>query len=491
MLYRNLQTRLRTILIILLMLGAALTCIQLFSHTSFSYDSFSFDLKVNLATDSGTSLAIPPVGRLFFKNHRIPWQIVITLNEIDFNRLEKQLGTMPPSGQWLDLLQNKLKRAFLILFIIVILAGLGGSSLALLFLRVYPNQPRFWQGVGLTFLMTVGLIGGTLLTYDPTAIERPQYQGVLASAPWAMNLINMGLEHVEVIGNNLKNISQSLSMLYIQAGQTGSLSTLDSDLSILHVSDIHNNPAAFDLIDQLIETFKVQLVIDTGDLTDYGTVLESEIVKRIETLSLPYFFVPGNHDSPLIINRLRQLDNVRVLLDTTVNFNGLTIFGLADPAAAGYNPDGASPEQLNRSRDELTQKITAASPPPDLVVIHNRYLAQNMPGKVSVILHGHDHRYGVTVQKNTVIVDGGTTGAAGLRGLTKKGVPYSASILYWKKDSQGKSQLHAIDSLKINGVEGKFSLERHTYPETTATAGPAPTTAAMPSNMQPSTAPGH
>jgi predicted phosphodiesterase len=489
MLYRNLQIRLRTILAILLMLGAALGFIQLFSRTSFNYDSFSFDLKVNLATDNGTSLAIPPVGRLFFKTHRIPWQIVITLNEIDFKRLENQLSAMPPHGQWLNLLQKKLKRAFLILFSIVILTGLGGASLVLLFLHVYPNQPRFWQGLGLTFLMTAGLIGGTLLTYDQTAIERPQYQGVLASAPWAMNLISMGLEHVEVIGNNLKNISQSLSMLYVQAGQTGSLSNLDSDLSILHVSDIHNNPAAFDLIEKLIETFKVQLVIDTGDLTDYGTVLESEIVNRIATLSRPYYFVPGNHDSPLIINRLQQLDNVRVLLDTTVNFKGLTIFGLADPASSGYNPDGALPEQLDRSRDELTQKITTTSLPPDLIAVHNRYLAQNVLGGVPVILHGHDHRYGITVQKKTVIVDGGTTGAAGLRGLTLKGVPYSASILYWKKDNQGKLRLHAIDSLKINGVEGKFTLERHTYPERSATASPPPLVS-IPGIIRPTTGPG-
>jgi predicted phosphodiesterase len=474
MLYHNLKFHLRTALIALLMLGAALGFIQLFSHTSFSYDSFSFDLKVNLAANGGTSLVIPPVGHLFFKTYQTPWQIIITLNEIDFNRLEKQLSTLPPRQQWLDLLQKELQRAIIILFAIVLLVGIGGGIMVLLFFRIYPNKPRFWQGIGLTFCMISFLIGSTILTYDKTAIQRPQYQGVLASAPWAMNLISMGLDHVEVIGNNLKTISRSLAMLYIQAGQIGSLSNLESDFSILHVSDIHNNPAAFDLIAQLIATFKVQMVIDTGDLTDYGTALEGEIITKIENFNLPYYFIPGNHDSPLIIKRLQQLKNVKVLLDETINFNGLLIAGVADPAVKDYSSDVATPGDMELARDQFTQKITAASPQPDLIAVHNRYLAQNLIGSVPVILHGHDHRYSLTIKNHTVIDDAGTTGAAGLRGLTKNGVPYSAAILYWKKDSQGTLRLHAVDSLKINGVEGKFSLERHTFPVESPGSSPSP-----------------
>jgi Icc-related predicted phosphoesterase len=481
---RNLQFQLRTVLIALLMLGAALGFIQLFSHTSFSYDSFSFDLKVSLAANGGTSLAIPPVGHLFFKTHQTPCQIRITLNKIDFNRLENQLSTLPPRQQWLELLQKELQRAIILLFTVVLLVGISGSGLVLLFFRIYPNKPRFWQGIGLTFCLISLLIGGTILTYDKTAVQRPQYQGVLASAPWAMNLISMGLDHVEVIGNNLKTIPQSLSMLYKQTGQIGSLGNLKFDFSILHVSDIHNNPAAFKLIKQLITTFKIQMVIDTGDLTDYGTAFESEIITKIESLNLPYYFVPGNHDTPLIIKRLQQLKNVKVLQDATINFNGLLIAGVADPSANVDNPDEANSADLNRARDQFTQKVTAASPLPDLIAIHNRYLAQNLIGKIPLILHGHDHRYSVTTQNRTVIVDAGTTGAAGLRGLTKNAAPYSASIIYLKKDEQGTLRLDAIDSLKINGAEGKFSLERHTFPSEFPIPSPSPSATPQPASTK-------
>jgi Icc-related predicted phosphoesterase len=267
-------------------------------------------------------------------------------------------------------------------------------------------------------------------------------------------------------------------MLKKQAGQIGSLSNLESDFSILHVSDIHNNPAAFDLIDQLIATFKIQMVIDTGDITDYGTALEGTIVKKIEALNLPYLFVPGNHESPFINNRLRELKNVKILLDETVNLNGFLIAGIADPAATDYSSDEALPTGIEQTRDQFTQEITAASPAPDLIAVHNRAIAEKLIGIVPLILHGHDHRYSLTAKNNTIIIDAGTTGAAGLRGLTKNGVPYSASILYWKKDYQGTLRLHAIDSIKINGVEGKFSLERHTYP--TESPAPSPLPSAMP-----------
>ena len=113
------------------------------------------------------------------------------------------------------------------------------------------------------------------------AVSRPHYQGVLASAPWAMNLITMGVENVAVIGDNLRRISQELPLLYEQAENTKAIGETRSDLTVLHVSDIHNNPAAFDLITQLITNFRVNLVIDTGDLTDYGTVPEARLLARV------------------------------------------------------------------------------------------------------------------------------------------------------------------------------------------------------------------
>jgi predicted phosphodiesterase len=449
--------------IYILMLAAGLLSIQLFARTVFNFDSFSFDIKMNLALEGGTRLTIPPMGNLFFKTHHTPWEITVTLDQIDFTRLEKQLNDFPPQQQWLTLLQDQLMLTIARLFALVLFWGVCGGTLLLIIFRIYPNSRWFWYGAALTFLLISGLIGCTVLSYDQNAVERPQYQGVLNSAPWAMNLIKMGMDHVEVIGDNLKRISQGLPMLYKQAGHIGSLSNVRTNLVMLHVSDIHNNPAALDFIRELIANFKVQAVIDTGDLTDYGTALEAEIIHKIAELKVPYLFIPGNHDSPLIIESLKKLRNVTVLTDGPIQFNALTVDGVADPASADYNSDVSSPQVMAEIRDAFSQRIFAAESFPEIIAVHNRIMAENLIGSVPLILHGHDHKYLLTTEDRTVIDDAGTTGAAGLRGITKKGVPYSASILYWQKDAAGKLRLKAVDSISIDGTKGKFSLERHAF----------------------------
>ncbi|HYH03137.1 MAG TPA: metallophosphoesterase family protein [Bacillota bacterium] len=457
------QSRLRFTAIITLTVILTLLFIQLFARSSFSYESFSFDLKVQMNTESGTILAIPPVGTIFLQTHRSPWQITITLNEIDFTRLEKQLDSLPSKQEWLTLLQSELHRAITYLFTLVSLFGICGGALALIIFRIYPNSRRFWIGLSASVLTIMLLIGGTVYTFDQTAINRPQYRGVLASAPWAMNLISMGMDNVEVIGNNLKKVSQTLPMLYKQAGQIGSLGNMETDLTVLHVSDIHNNPAAMEFMNELVTNFKVQMVIDTGDLTDYGTALEADIVAKIKMIKIPYIFVPGNHESPLILEHLKQLGNVKLLQGQPITINGLTIAGVGDPAAANYSSDMSEAAALQALRDEFTGKIETLETIPEIIAVHNYTLAEKLPGKVPLILHGHDHQYRFSVRNDTVVIDAGTTGAAGLRGLTKDGVPYSASILYWKKDQEGQLRLSAVDSIKINGTEGKFTLDRHTF----------------------------
>ena len=52
------------------------------------------------------------------------------------------------------------------------------------------------------------------------------------------------------------------------------------------------------------------LIIDTGDLTDWGTPLEAEIITRIEELAIPYLFAAGNHEAPDVLARLGQTSNV-------------------------------------------------------------------------------------------------------------------------------------------------------------------------------------
>lgn len=450
-------------IILLLVIITTLGFIQLFSHMSFEYDSFSFTIQAKMNPVGGTRIVIPPVGQLFFKSHATPWQLVITLNSINFVKLEQQLKSIPPKQQWLDLFQHELLKAVFSLFSLVIFWGLLGAAVLLVIFRIFPPNRLFWYGLGLSFTLILGLIGTTWVTYDRTAVERPQYQGVLESAPWAMNLITMGIDNIEVIGDSLRKVSDSLPLLYKQAGHINSIGELQSDLAVLHVSDIHNNPASFDFISELVTNFKIDFIIDTGDLTDYGTPLEADTIHKIAQYQVPYIFIPGNHDSPLIIERLSEVENVKVLRGGTLNISGITISGIADPASESYNSDMADDAAMAEQQKSLTEIIKQSETFPSIVAVHNLALAKDLIGKTPLILHGHDHQYRLTTKGKTLINDAGTTGAAGIRGLTPKGVPYSAAILYWKQSDDQTYQLNAIDSIKINGVEGRLTIERHTF----------------------------
>lgn len=455
------QPYLKKIAVLLLIAGVSLSCIQIFAQTSFEYDSFSFNIRTELNWNGGTSIVIPPVGQLFFKSHLTPWQLIITLNEINFTSLEQQLESLPPKQQWLEVLQVEAMNAILTLFSLVFLFGVSAGLLTLLILRIHPLNRMFWYGLSTSILVVLTLIGTTVFSFNRDAVKHPQYQGVLESAPWAMDLVTMSLDNLEVIGSSLRKISEGMPRLYQQAAQMKNLGELQPDLTILHVSDIHNNPAAFDLINQLSSNFEVDFIIDTGDLTDYGTALEARITEEIAKLNLPYVFIPGNHESPLIIDRLRQLKNVKIISDGVLKIQGLTILGLADPASVRFNPDVDN--ELEKVGQYLTDKVMAQATPPDILAVHNLKIATDLIGQLPVILCGHTHSYQLKIEKGTIIHNTGTTGAAGARGLTPQGVPYSAALVHWKKAADNRLKLVAIDSIKINGMEGRFTIDRHTF----------------------------
>lgn len=455
--------KIRTLALILIVLFSTMLFIQLFAQLSFQYDSFSLTLKTKFNPSGGTTLHVPPVGQLFLKTHYTPWQFIFTLNAIDFAQLEKQLDQIPAKEQWLETLQFETLHAVLKLFILVCITGLCGAFFALSILRIKPFSKPFCYGMLGALTLILLFIATTALTYNSDAVDHPQYQGVLASAPWAMNLVTMGLDNIEIIGDNLKKISQDLPILFKQAGQIQNIGNLQFDLAVLHVSDIHNNPAAFEFITELVNNFKIQLIIDTGDLTDYGTPLEAEIITHIARIKIPYIFLPGNHDTPLIVQRLKKVPFVKVLEEGTITVKGLSIAGQADPASYSYNSDLAPEEDFTKAAEALKRTLQDVKSQPDIVLVHNLKIATDLIGQVPVILHGHDHQYRLTTESGTIINDAGTTGAAGLRGLTLEGVPYSAAILYWKKDETGALKFKALDSIKINGVAGKLTIERHTF----------------------------
>lgn len=424
------RRRMRVAAVVAASLIGAFTLVNLMGGVTYRLGAFELSLRARFAAPGGTSLVIAPIGRVYAPTHPVPFVISVTVENIDLSLLEPMVTNAPDTRGLMDMFKSGTQRAAKRFAVKVLLLGtLGGAFGA------YTAGSRRLREVASGAVLGLVLIGAvtglTYATYDVSAFSNPSYSGILEAAPWMVGVLGDGIQKVGELGDKLRIIAGNVYALFERIDKVGSDAADGSDIRILHVSDIHNNPAAFDFIQALVGSFDVDAVVDTGDITDYGTSLEAQLVDRIENLGVPYFFVPGNHDSPDVVARMRSLKNVVVLDGNAVTFKGLTIAGKADPASASTEMSVMTPEQVAAAAEEIGPVISAAGGV-DILAVHNDKLAQRFFGVVPVVLHGHDHRMKVVQDRGTVLVDAGTTGAAGLRLLEKPGgVPFTVALLHF------------------------------------------------------------
>ena len=84
-------------------------------------------------------------------------------------------------------------------------------------------------------------------------------------------------------------------------------------MAFLHVSDLHLNPSGFDLVRQVVDQFHVDAVLDTGDITDWGSQPENGLITSVGSLGVPYVYIRGNHDSATTAALVAAQRNATVL----------------------------------------------------------------------------------------------------------------------------------------------------------------------------------
>ncbi|HEX2954528.1 MAG TPA: metallophosphoesterase, partial [Bacillota bacterium] len=309
------------------------------------------------------------------------------------------------------------------------------------------------------------IILSVAVDYNQRAFETPRYEGMLEAAPWLLDILDKGFTQVDDLGRRLELVAGNLNRVMGQVDQLEPLARADGALKVIQVSDIHNNSAAYELLSRVVQGFGADLIIDTGDITDFGTPLETQLAGRLEELKIPYYFIPGNHETAEAIARLRRIRGVRVLDGESVSYKGLSILGLGDPAAQTEKL-AATPKQLQQSSDRLYDIWSKMRVAPDLVAVHNVMTARKLLGKIPVLLHGHDHQAKIYEKGKTWLIDAGSTGAEGMRGLesqSKDGSPYSLALLRFDRaptSSGHQYQLTVVDLIKVYSINGRFVLER-------------------------------
>lgn len=447
------------IVLILTAIVFALIAVTLFGQASYQIDGATVSLGIGPALSGSTEVVIPPIGTIAAQTHKTPVKASIGIERVSVDGLKRLADSSLTKQEFFSQTQRQatvaVKRFLARLLFLAAAAG-AAASLAL--------SPRSWRrlvlGTVSGLLVMAVLISATFFTYDYQAFRQPKYTGVLTAAPWLISSIEDKLNSLDAFRQDIKQLATNLHYFYARVEKLGPDFNTGGTVRVLHVSDIHDNPAGMELVKQVASDFHANFVIDTGDITDYGTPMEAGLAARVKELGIPYIFVPGNHDSPQVAAELQGLGNVRVVKSgALVTVDGISILGYPDPfSTTNSTQQSQSPEMSKRYAADLAAIYRHLPVKPDVVAVHEPADADALIGKAKVVLSGHTHQPLVDIRNGTELINAGTSGAAGIRTFkVEQGIPYTLKLLYFQKDPV---KLMAIDSITIKGIQREFTLER-------------------------------
>ncbi len=421
---------------------------------------FEVELGLSFFNHGFTRLEIPPLGKVWAQTHVPPLKLSALLKNINLDLLREDIALLSEETYVEDLVNEIERKLSYFALRLLFLGFLGGFAGVYVLLSKKNNYTLLGGGIG--FLVIAILLLSLYISFNPYAFINPEFEGVLEAAPWVFGLLEETLIKVATLGEQLETIAINLFLLFERIDFLEPLGLVEGERKILHVSDIHNNPAALRFINQVITSFDVDFIIDTGDLADFGSPLEAELAARVGDLGVPYIFVPGNHDSPAIINTLKNLEGVTVLEKDIIEVKDVIIAaGIQDPSSFSPEMTVPSEEELDRYADDLKMLIRSEGITPDIVAAHHPRIVSAFIGEVHILLTGHTHALNIDQIGESIIINAGTSGAAGIRGLqSAREVPFSVVLLHLNKEEGESWRLTAADTIKVFQFESGFSLSR-------------------------------
>ena len=415
------------------------------------------------ALDGRTTVRLVPLGSIQLDTHDAPIALEMRLEELKPQEAEAIARDPSVLAGLEDEIAADARSILLAVTWRSVLAGLAGGAIAAAL--TYRSRRATIAG----FAVAVVLVGATgaaaRATFDPDAVSEPRYSGLLANAPTVIGDVGTVLDRFGEYQAQLGELVSNAVTLYRAGQQLPDFEPGDSAVRLLHVSDVHNNPQAFDLIDRLVDNFSVDAVVDTGDISDWGTGAETGLTDPIGRLGVPYVYVRGNHDSPATERAIDALPNATVLDGAAADVVGLRIWGVGDPR---FTPDKRGETGVDAERRAienfapvLRRRLAADTPPrADVVLVHDVRAAADIVGEVPLVLAGHSHEpRHQTLEGTTVLVEG-STGGAGLRALRGEfPEPLTCTLLYFDRRTD---RLVAFDRITVAGLGGAgASIDRH------------------------------
>jgi predicted phosphodiesterase len=434
-------------------LAGAVLGILLLGRISAPIGPFDAQLSFRPSLTGGAQVGIPPLGALTVDAYDGPLQLEIQLRRID--QLRAQSLAAHPA--WVDRIVDEVSADLqsAVVRLVWVTAGaalLGATVTSLLLLRRW-REPLIAAGTTVVLLAATGGLGA--LTWRPEALSSPTYTGLLVNANSLIGSATDIVARFDAYRASLEDIVGNVSSLYATISALPEPVASDPDVvALLHVSDLHLNPAGFDLVGQVVDQFDVDGVLDTGDITDWGSRPETALITSVGDLGVPYVFIRGNHDSAVTAAVIASRRNTTVLDYTATTVSGVTVVGAPDPR---FTPDKSTgdddfPEdQLVATGAALADVAEGLEPPPAIAMVHDPRQATALDGIVPVVLAGHTHDREVTeLDGGTLLMVQGSTGGAGLRGLQGDfPEPLTCTVLYVDRTD---GSLRAYDEITLGGL---------------------------------------
>jgi predicted phosphodiesterase len=470
---------------ILIGVAGAAIALQAFAKTTVDAGPFQVQLEADFGR-SVTDISLPPLGRLRADTHGAPLHLRASLKEVDVEELQRELrgGIDLVAG---EVEQNILAAAGRFAGFVVLVGVAGAAALGLV---AFQNRWIAVLRATLAGLLAVVLsVGFTAIGFDPSAFQAPSYTGSLRLVPQLFGPVQGAIERVGYFRDELRRVVAGAARAYA-AVESNPLGRGD-EIRVLHISDIHLSTLGFGFAHELARSFDVDFVIDTGDTTSFGAPNEELILPEFTRFKLPYVWIRGNHDSAAFQDVVARLDGTVVLDGDTADVDGFTIYGLGHPY---FNEQRGTPvgdedvvALVEAAAVRVAEDVSALPEPPDIVLVHDDRMAAGVAGKVPLVLSGHFHNNRDEVIDGTLFLRVGSTGGASPTGFTAEGdVPFSAEVLYFRRDGDGGMQLVAWDLVTQFPETGSLGIARHLASDVGVSPSPSLPASSSPASPSPS-----
>lgn len=489
--------------ILLVALVGLLLGVQLGGNGDYKVGPLQVQMELKPALHGESRVEIPPLGSLSVDSHDSPTMISARIQQFD----ERDTRALVEDPSRLKAASQDAPDEIVAAVTDLALRAAIGVTIVTLLLGLIVFR-RFWRTViagALALTLLAGVVGLTWATWRPESIREPRYEGLLTRVPAVVGDARSISDDFDAYRDELAQFITNMSGVYTTISNLQSFKTDPNSIRVLHISDLHLNPASWDVISSISRQFDVNVIVDTGDITDWGSKLENSYADNIGKLDAPYVFIRGNHDSQVTADAVAGQPNATVLENEVREVGGLTFAGIGDGRLNSDKSQGALEDNLdvvtaqNRKLAETIERYNGAGRSPDstegdepaepdavegsvdepvsgsvdssvdIVLTHDPAGADEFADSAPLVLAGHKHKRSQrALDDDTLLRVEGSTGASGLRGLYNDGSDTSLrmSLLYFSPEGK----LLAYDEITASGAsQSKLTLERKLVDDTTET----------------------